>query len=243
MPPEQSSSHFSFVFLYIPCPRRRAAVCRWAVGAAGAGAARGPSVRRGGARSGAERGREAGVTGRERGRGRGAREAGASRGASQRPPRGVGPLPFLRRYVHGRKPRKSPLLSSPSTWVPGRARSSCRGAQQPPALSLLPRRRDLQASTREFSNKSRRCAPLPAGFLWNRRCKNKQCVLGRSHARDECTTRGQARDVGAPRPSRSFLGVRSKSRSACTVVPPRESRRLSASLARLLYLEQGNFRL
>lgn len=39
------------------------------------------------------------------------------------------------------------------------------------------------------------------------------------------------------------MGVRGKSRSACTVVPPRESRRLSASLARLLYLEQGNFRL
>lgn len=226
------------MFLYIPCPRRRAGVCRRAVGAAGAGAARGPSVRRG-----AARGREAGVTGRERGRGRGAREAGARRGASQRPPRGVGlPLPLPRRYVHGRKPRKSPLPSSPSTWVPGRARSSCRGAQ-PPALSLLPRRRDLQASTREFSNKSRRCAPLPAGFLWNRRHKNKQCVLGRSHARDECTTRGQARDVGALRADRSFLGVQGKSRSACTVVPPRESRRLGASLARLLYLEQGNFRL
>ncbi|CAN8195658.1 unnamed protein product [Coccothraustes coccothraustes] len=76
-----------------------------------------------------------------------------------------------------------------------------------------------------------------------RRYKNKQCLLGRSHARDECTTRGQARDVGAPRADRSFLGVRGKSRSAYTVVPPRESRRLSASLARLLYLEQGNFRL
>lgn len=39
------------------------------------------------------------------------------------------------------------------------------------------------------------------------------------------------------------MGVRGKSRSAYTVVPPRESRRLSASLARLLSLEQSNFRL
>lgn len=39
------------------------------------------------------------------------------------------------------------------------------------------------------------------------------------------------------------MGVRGKSRRAYNVVPSRESRRLSACLARLLYLEQGNFRL
>lgn len=76
------------------------------------------AARRGAEQRGAERGREAGVTDRERGRGRGAREAGARRGASQRPPRGVGlPLPLPGRYVHGSKPRKSPLPSSPS--LPG----------------------------------------------------------------------------------------------------------------------------
>lgn len=83
------------------------------------------------ARSGAERS----------GGGRRVSPAGSAAGdaAPGRPGRGAeppsgrqgesGPLPLPGRYVHGRKPRKSPLPSSPSTWVPGRARSSCRGAQ------------------------------------------------------------------------------------------------------------------
>lgn len=157
-------------------------------------------------------------------------EAGARRGASQRPPREVCAWEEAEEIP-------APLLALYLEQLP---RSAASRALPP---SLLPRRRDLQASTREFSNKSRRCAPRPAGFVWNRRSKNKQCVLGLSHARDECTTRGQARDVGAPRPGRSCLGVRDKSRTACTVVPPRESLRVNASLSRLLYLEQGSFRL
>lgn len=191
-------------------------------------------------RSGAERGREAGVTGRERGRGRGAREAGARRGASQRPPRGVGAAAAPREVCAWEEAKEipAPLLALYLGAGPG-AEQLPRSPAFPRSPSS-PRRRDLQASTREFSNKSRRCAPLPAGFLWNRRYKNKQRVLGRSHARDERTRRGQARDVGAPRTDRSFLGVRGESRSACTVLPPRESRRLSASLP---YLEPGNFRL